>query len=617
MLLSRRFAQKVASLPLYGTYHLSIGQEASHAGLAAGLGKNDWIVPTHRCHGFNIARGSSLEAMFAELLGSRHGLCKGIGGSMHMTDVSTCDFGSSAVVGSGLPLAGGIALSLKLLGRDGIAVAVFGDGASSRGTVHELMNLASVWGLPLLFYLENNHYGMSAKAERMISTDCLYKRAEGYSIASSWVDGNDAAAVRDAVSRAREYIIKEHKPYFLEADTYRQCGHSRSDRLLYRTREEEKAWKDPLAVFRQRVADPATIEAEAAAEVEMAFKAAEDGKDDVLSFEEMRSYVSAPLPGNEVKPLSLHHGTFREALREALAEIMAEDDRVYLLGEDIGQYGGCFGVTGDLWERFPGRLLETPVSEETFTGMAAGAAASGLRPVVEIMYGDFATLVSDPVINHAAKLRFMSAGQLNCPMVLRMPAGGGTGHGAQHSQSLETMFLGIPGLTVVAPSDPFRAKALLKSAAKAEDPVIFLEHKLLYGAEGGIGDEGALLPLGRCILEGSGDGLLVIGYSHAYALARKVLASMADRITFIDLATIQPLDTDTLQREIKRVPRALIVQDTPLGGSVAETVRAVLGDECKVRIVSSMSMPIPVAKALEEQVLLSPEAVLRAARELL
>ena len=612
MLLSRLFALKVQELPVYGTYHLSIGQEASHTGLIAGLEPSDWIVPTHRCHGFNIARGSGLFEMFSELLGSRHGLCKGIGGSMHMTDTATFNFGSSAVVGSGIPLAGGLALSSKLLGKDSIAVAIFGDGASSRGTLHEMLNLASVWDLPLLFYLENNHYGMSAASARMVSTHDIYKRAEGYSVESAIVDGNDVVAVKAAVEKARAYIKENGRPYFLEADTYRRCGHSRSDRLVYRPQGEAEAWKDPVEDFRERLEalgyDLSAVEAEAEELVDAAAERALRMKDDTLGFDELSSYVSAPLPSVSWTG-STHTATFREAIREALAEILEGDERVYLIGEDIGRYGGCFGVTGDLWSRFPGRLLETPVSEETFTGMAAGAAASGLRPIVELMYGDFSTLASDPVINHAAKLRFMSAGQLHCPMILRAPMGGGTGHGAQHSQSLESLFLGIPGLAVVAPSDPYSAKALLKSAALSEDPVVFLEHKMLYSEEGPVGDGETCMPLGKCRVEGSGDGLLVIGYSHAYALARKVLEPLSGKITFIDLCTVQPLDTETLRREIRRVPRALIVQDPPLGGSVADTVRTVLGDDAKVRIAAGRPMPVPVSRKLEEHALLSPERI--------
>ena len=245
MLLSRCFEQKVHSLfsrgELYGTTHLNIGQEASHTGLCLALGDEDWIVPTHRCHGFNVARGSSISAMFSELYGSRHGLCRGIGGSMHMTDLKTRNFGSSAVVGSSVALATGIAYALSRQGKKAIAAAILGDGATSRGVVHESMNLASVWSLPVLFFCENNHYGMSASAQRMISTSDIAGRASCYGIRAFHADGNVLDDVYAAVSEARRYILENNEPAFIEVDTYRQCGHSKSDKCVYRSEEEEKA----------------------------------------------------------------------------------------------------------------------------------------------------------------------------------------------------------------------------------------------------------------------------------------------------------------------------------------------------------------------------------------
>ena len=435
---SRFFEEKVEEAGtqglIHGTYHLAIGQEGCHIGLSSALGDSDWIVPTHRCHGYNIGRGSDIFRMFSEMLGSRYGLCMGIGGSMHMTDVSTCDFGSSAVVGSGISLAGGIAYALREQKKEAIAVAVFGDGASSRGTLHEMMNMASVFRLPLLFFMENNHYGMSAASSRMISTDSIWRRASGYSIEAMPVDGNDVVEVHNAVSRAREYIISEGKPFFIEADTYRMRGHSRSDRCVYRSREEEREWeaRDPISSYisfllSSSILDEDAIRGIAGNErkrIDAAFDEALLHKDDAITLDELKQLV---VSGNTGR-LSIgqtHRGSYREAIREALDEALESDPSVRIIGEDIGMYGGCFGVTGNLYSKHPGRFLETPVSEETFTGMAAGAAAMGLRPCTEVMYGDFSTLASDAIINHASKMRFMSAGQLGCPMIYRTPIGGG------------------------------------------------------------------------------------------------------------------------------------------------------------------------------------------------
>ena len=259
MLRTRFFEEALIRLSeedlIYGTYHLSIGQEGISAGAAAALDSSDWIVPTHRCHGYNAARGSDLRRMFSEILGSRDGLCRGLGGSMHMTDVATHDFGSSAVVGSSVALATGIAFAFARQGRRAIAVAILGDGATSRGVVHECMNLASVWSLPVLFYCENNHYGMSASASRMVSTSDIASRGAGYGIRSFHADGNDYDDVYDTVVRARSHILSNGEPAFVEVDTYRQCGHSKSDHCIYRSREEEEAWKlrDPIAREEERL----------------------------------------------------------------------------------------------------------------------------------------------------------------------------------------------------------------------------------------------------------------------------------------------------------------------------------------------------------------------------
>lgn len=282
MLDSRFFEEKTEELfkagLIHGTTHLANGQEASQAGLCAALGDGDWIVPTHRCHGFTICKGSDPVAMFAEMLGSVHGLAKGLGGSMHMPDSGHWNLGSSAVVGSGVPLAVGIAFKSRFssVGDAGfaassssnpkdypktpvknISVAIFGDGASSRGSVHEAMNLASIWKLPVLFYCENNHYGMSASSDRMLSCDSVAQRAAAYDMPGRTIDGNDVLEVYNAVEKAVSYIKEGNGPYLLEVMTYRTKGHSKSDRRLYRTLQEERLWldRDPIRLYEKKLVE--------------------------------------------------------------------------------------------------------------------------------------------------------------------------------------------------------------------------------------------------------------------------------------------------------------------------------------------------------------------------
>ncbi len=328
MLNSRFFEEKTEQLfkagLIHGTTHLANGQEASQAGLCAALEEGDWIVPTHRCHGFTICNGSDPVAMFSEMFGSVHGLAKGLGGSMHMPDKENCNLGSSAVVGSGVPLATGIAFSekFKAVGNAGfaassfgnpkdfpivpvknVAVAIFGDGASSRGSVHESMNLASIWKLPVLFYCENNHYGMSASSDKMISIDYVASRATAYSIPGKTIDGNDVEIVYETVKEALDYIRSGKGPYLLEVMTYRTKGHSKSDRRLYRTATEEEQWlkKDPITLFEHKLiklgyfseAEISEIEEQCHAGIEAQAALALDKSNDKLKPEEVEGMVYA------------------------------------------------------------------------------------------------------------------------------------------------------------------------------------------------------------------------------------------------------------------------------------------------------------------------------------
>lgn len=641
MVRSRRFEELVAQFfhhkEMHGTTHLSIGQEAAQAGLSLALKEGDWIVPTHRCHGHTIARGSGEEAMFSEMFGSRHGIVKGLGGSMHMTDVQTWNTGSSSVVGSGVNLAIGLGFALKQQGSDSLSVAIFGDGASSRGAVHESMNLASVLNLPVLFFCENNGYGMSASRDRMVSAPSIAKRAEGYNMPHNTVDGNDVEAVYAAAREAVRSIRSTGRPYLLEVLTYRLCGHSKSDDCHYRTKEEEAEWeaKDPITRFcRTLIEDELFSEDEVSEiilsgrkQVEEAAMRARAVKDEHLTFEEAEALVYAPedpqIYGvvNQTSRL-----TYREAIRFALAEEMARDKAVHLIGEDIGLYGGCFKVTGDLHANFQDRVHETPVSEEAITGMGVGASFLGIRPVVEIMYGDFATLASDPIINHAAKAHFISAGQLSAPVVVRMPVGSGTGHGAQHTQSLESMFTNVPGLIVVAPSCPGDAKALLKSAIRSNNPVLFFEHKGLYDTIGPVGDKEYLMPLGKAIVKKRGSDVTIVAYSKTVttALSAASILSAQDEIEveIIDLATLKPLDTETILRSVKKTGRLLVVHDSPeFAGFGAEILAAVAGDEPTLRSLKTApkrlcgkELPIPFAQELEKGATVSKEEIVKSVR---
>lgn len=319
--------------------------------------------------------------------------------------------------------------------------------------------------------------------------------------------------------------------------------------------------------------------------------------------------------------------SYREAIREAMMEEMARDEQVVVMGEDVGCYGGCFKVTPGLIERFGKRqVIETPVSEEGLVAVAVGAAMMGMRPIVEIMYGDFSTLASDPLINHAAKMHFMTAGQISIPMVYRTPMGSGTGAAAQHTQSLEHMFTNIPGLKVVYPATPADAKGLLKTAVRDDDPVVFLEHKL-YGTEGLIPAGEYTVPIGKADVKRQGSDVTIVTYGKTVFTALDAAAILEDdevSVEVVDLRSLRPLDTEAIFASVCKTKRVVVVHEAPgFGGFGGEIVSSIVGDQtcfdsliAPVARVCGKELPTPFNKNLELQLPPSPHAIVEAVLKL-
>jgi pyruvate/2-oxoglutarate/acetoin dehydrogenase E1 component len=315
------------------------------------------------------------------------------------------------------------------------------------------------------------------------------------------------------------------------------------------------------------------------------------------------------------------------ALREAMAEEMARDERVFVLGEDIAGYGGAFKVTQGLVEQFgPARVRNTPISENTICGVGVGAAICGMRPIVDIMFQDFITLAMDQIVNHAAKFHYMYGGQCKVPVVFRTPAGGGRNYGPTHSQSLEAWFMHVPGLKVVAPSTPYDAKGLLKTAIRDDNPVLFVESKLLYGVKGHVPEEEYSVPIGEAKVVREGEHLTLIAYSrmtHEALKAAEVLSSSGIECEVVDLRTLAPLDADTIAASVEKTGRAIIVcEDCKTAGVSAEIMARVM-EECfdflnaPVRRVAAADAPVPCADILERAALPDAQKIVDAAVQLL
>ncbi len=305
--------------------------------------------------------------------------------------------------------------------------------------------------------------------------------------------------------------------------------------------------------------------------------------------------------------------SYREAIREALAEEMARDEQVVLMGEDVGCYGGCFSVSAGLIDTFgTHQVIETPVSEEGIVGVAVGAAMLGMRPVVEVMYGDFSTLASDPIINHAAKTRFMSGGLQSVPLVYRTPMGSGTGAAAQHTQSLETLFTNVPGLIVIYPSCPADAKGLLKSAIRSDDPVVFLEHKN-YNLTSPVPEGEFTVEIGKADIKMKGSDVTIITYGKMLGQALHAASMLEDddvSVEVVDLRTLRPLDTETIRSSVQKTGRAVILHEGPTFGGFGGELTAVIAEDketfsalrCPVKRIGGREIPTPFNKSLELQI---------------
>ena len=319
--------------------------------------------------------------------------------------------------------------------------------------------------------------------------------------------------------------------------------------------------------------------------------------------------------------------TYAQALNDALREAMAADPRVFLMGEDIGHHGGIFRVTKDLIDQFgPERVRDTPISESGFVGLGLGAAMTGMRPVVELLFMDFALVAADQIVNQAAKLRYMSGGQVELPIVIRGQQGGGRGNGAQHSQSFESWLAQVPGLIVVAPATPRDAKGLLKAAINAGNPVMFIEHKLLYNTKGEVPEQDAAIPIGQADIKRAGSDITIVSYSRQVLLAleaAEALAKSGVQAEVIDLRTIEPLDMDCIINSVRKTGRLLVVHESHSNCGLGAEIIARMYEQAPealqgpARRLGAKHVPIPVAEALENAVLPQAADIVRLAEEML
>ncbi|MFD5723348.1 thiamine pyrophosphate-dependent enzyme [Streptomyces sp. NPDC127036] len=665
---------------IHGPAHSSIGQEGGAIGSLIDLRSDDFINGSHRGHhqflakafGHVVAPGTGLPSLtgevrdvlrrtLAEICGLDQGWSRGRGGSMHLMWRQAGAMGTNAIVGGGVPQAAGFAWSQRRAGSDAVTVTYFGDGAANIGSVLETFNLAAAWKLPLCFFVENNLYAVSTHVAEVTAETRLSARGPGFGIPAWRVDGMDPLAVRAAMAEAVAHMRAGKGPTIVEAEVYRyrhQNGPFPGSAFGYRSKAEEKEWadRDPLIWLRRHAIASGLV---TTAEADALQRQAEDvitqignsfleelpeGKRGerriVASLWPDTDFVDVGVRGDlsEVAELAYadeEPGTdckemrFIDAISDVLARRMEQDVRVVVLGEDVHRLnGGTNGATRASLRDFPDRVLATPISENAFTGLAAGMAIDGrFRPVVEYMYADFMWVAADQLFNQVAKARHMFGGTTGVPFVLRSKVAAGTGYGSQHSMDPAGILTTAPGLRVCAPSTPADYIGLMNTALACDDPVVVLEHVDLYPTLGPVAadDLDVALPVGRAAVRRHGDDVTVISYLSMVGHCAEALDIVADvHADLIDLRWLDraSLDWETIEESVRRTNRVLVVEQGARGTSYGSW----LADEIARRLFDWLDAPVQriaggeaspsISKVLERAAIARTEEVVAALRDI-
>jgi 2-oxoisovalerate dehydrogenase E1 component len=651
MILIRRCEESLAKSHgrglVHGACHTYVGEEAIAAGVCAHLKVDDVVFSTHRGHGHALAKGVPPRQLFAELFGRSTGCSHGRGGSMHLFSPETGMMGTSGIVGPCILQAAGAGYSFKLLGAGRVAVAFFGDGAVNNGAFHEGLNMAGIWKLPVVFVCENNQFATEVPFSYAAANASVADRGPIYGMPGIDLDGNDVLAIHDAARQAVDRAQRGAGPTLLECRTYRTRAHAEGmGDYTYRTRDEVDAWKTrcPIARLRQFIVDePAAT----SGELESIDAEIDALVDDSLQFAETspwpepatatRFIFAERIPAPAVVPPAVidHAGdagppreiTCMQATLDALTEEMARDPAIFVMGEGIGKRGGNFKTTTGLYDLYgPVRLCDTPICERGFIGLACGAAMTGTRPVIDFMFADFILDALGEIFNQIAKIQYMSSGRLTMPLVLRGCVGIGHSAATHHSGNYYPLFSQIPGLRVALPSTPYDAKGLFKQALRSPDPVIFLEHRELLTVKGPVPVHDYTIEFGRAAVVREGTDVTVVALALMRHHAQKVcdqLAAEGVSVELIDPRTVAPLDIDTIRRSVAKTGRLLVVDEAFAPFGIGAEIAAQLADQgfddldAPIRRLNGTFTPTPYSPTLEAAVVLGPDRIAQAIRDLI
>ncbi len=684
--LIRAFEETVLELAgeslVHGPAHSSIGQEGGAVGSIVGLSSSDAVNGSHRGHHQFLAKAIThvsggtvdpahlvtpeiqtvLQRTLAEILGLAQGYCRGRGGSMHLQWFEAGALGTNAIVGGGAPSATGNAWAQKRSGTHDITINYFGDGASQIGSILESMNLAATWKLPVCFFIENNLYAVSTRADEISADPRFSVRGQGFAIPSWRVDGMDPLAVHLAMTAAEERMRAGGGPTIIEAEVYRffhQNGPYPGSAFGYRDKDEEAAWRgrDPLdRVAREMIKLGLIDEAGVAAVREQAQTAMAAATAELLEADPEQAgkrrirpelwpdpgFVDVGLRGDasELDGLTVadpldHTGgwvdtKFVDAVAAVMDRRMAEDPRIVVLGEDVHRLnGGTNGATKGLAKKYgdqtseTGRILGTPISENAFFGLGGGLALDGrYRPVVEFMYPDFMWVAADQVFNQVGKARHMFGGDNPVPLVLRTKVAMGSGYGSQHLMDPAGIFATAPGWRIVAPSSAADYVGLMNAALALQDPVLVIEHVDLYGTADRVpeGDLDYILPPGRAAVRRTGSDVTVISYLSMVKASLDAIEQTGVDGELIDLRWLDraSLDWETIGTSIRKTNAVLIVEQGARGTSYG----AWLSDEIQRRFFDWLDQPVQrvtgseaspsISKVLERAAIARTEEVVAA-----